>query len=38
MFVADVEVARSLLPGRVQKRIVEQTVNIRIPPLQEHLS
>ena len=34
MFVADVEVARSLLLARVQQRIVEQTVNIRIPPLQ----
>ena len=37
MFAADVEVARGLLQ-RVQQRIVEQTVGIRIPPLQEHLS
>ena len=38
MFAADVEVARGLLQGRVQQQIAEQTVNIRSPHLQEHLS
>ena len=38
MFVADVQVARSLLQARVQQRIVEQIVDVRVPPLQEHLS
>ena len=38
MFVADVKVARSSLEARVQWRIVEQIVDIRMPPPQEHLS
>ena len=38
MFVADVEVARSSLQARVQRRIVEQIIDRRMQPLQDHLS